>query len=49
PPAAPQNLVIANPSEDGANPIPQWDANTEPDLDHYLVWRGTTPNWKTQP
>ncbi|NIR48339.1 T9SS type A sorting domain-containing protein [candidate division KSB1 bacterium] len=49
PPAAPQNLVIANPSEDGANPILQWDANTEPDLDHYLVWRGTTPNWKTTP
>nr|NIR49658.1 hypothetical protein [candidate division KSB1 bacterium]NIV70681.1 hypothetical protein [Phycisphaerae bacterium]NIS25102.1 hypothetical protein [candidate division KSB1 bacterium]NIT72014.1 hypothetical protein [candidate division KSB1 bacterium]NIU25801.1 hypothetical protein [candidate division KSB1 bacterium] len=49
PPAAPQNLVIANPSEDGANPILQWDANTEPDLNHYLVWRGTTPNWKTTP
>ena len=49
PPAAPNNLIITNPSQDGSNPILQWDANTEPDLNRYLVWRGTTPNWKTTP
>jgi len=49
PPAAPQNLRITNPSSQWANPILLWDANSEPDLDHYLVWRGTTPNWKTIP
>ncbi len=48
-PAAPKNLVITNPGSDGSHPILQWNANTEPDLHHYLVWRGTTPNWKTTP
>ena len=49
PPDAPKNLRITNPSQDGANPVLQWDANSESDLDHYLIWRGTTPNWKTTP
>ncbi len=49
PPGPPQNLVITNPGANGSHPILQWNANTEPDLDHYLVWRGTTPNWKTTP
>jgi hypothetical protein len=47
PPAAPKNLRITNPGQNGAHPILAWDANSEPDLDHYLVWRGWTPNWKT--
>jgi hypothetical protein len=46
-PGAPQNLRITNPGSDGANPILQWNANTEPDLNNYRVWRGWTPNWKT--
>jgi hypothetical protein len=46
-PGAPQNLRITNPGSDGANPVLQWNANTEPDLNNYRVWRGWTPNWKT--
>ncbi len=49
PPAAPQNLHITNPASQWANPILEWDASSEPDLDHYLVWRGSTPNWKKTP
>ncbi|MFQ5675973.1 MAG: FlgD immunoglobulin-like domain containing protein [bacterium] len=40
PPSAPQNLVLVNSGQNGQNPILQWDANTEPDLDHYQIYRG---------
>ncbi|MFQ5583735.1 MAG: FlgD immunoglobulin-like domain containing protein [Calditrichia bacterium] len=40
PPTVPQNLVIANAGQNGQSPILQWDANTEPDLDHYTIYRG---------
>ncbi len=40
PPSAPQNLVLTNAGQNGQNPILQWNANTEPDLDHYGIHRG---------
>ncbi|MFQ5605058.1 MAG: FlgD immunoglobulin-like domain containing protein [bacterium] len=39
-PAATQNLVIVNAGSNGQNPVLQWDANSEPDLDHYTIYRG---------
>lgn len=53
PPAAPKNLVMVNAGSNGQNPILQWDANTEPDLNHYAIYRGnqglpTDPiNWNS--
>ncbi|MFQ5605106.1 MAG: FlgD immunoglobulin-like domain containing protein [bacterium] len=40
PPDAPKNLVITNVGQNGENPVLQWDANTEPDLDNYNIYRG---------
>ncbi len=39
-PAAPQNLVITNAGHNGQHPILHWDANSEPDLSHYQIYRG---------
>ncbi|MFQ6606910.1 MAG: S8 family serine peptidase [Fidelibacterota bacterium] len=41
PPAAPQNLTLTN---EGGNPRLNWDANTEPDLDKYHVYKRLTYN-----
>lgn len=55
PPAAPQNLVITNAGQNGQNVILAWDANTEPDLDHYAIYRGyqddkfSPVNWLSNP
>lgn len=35
PPAAPQDLTVSSVS---GHPYLEWDANTEPDLDHYNIW-----------
>lgn len=48
PPAAPQNLFIVNAGSNGQHPVLQWDANTEPDLDHYNIYRGWQQS-KTDP
>jgi hypothetical protein len=39
PPAAPSNLVMTNAGQVNQNPQLDWDDNTEPDLDHYTVYR----------
>lgn len=41
-PAAPTNLVMTNAGQVGAHPNLDWDDNTEPDLDHYNVYRCTS-------
>jgi len=38
-PDAPTNLVITNAGQVNQNPDLDWDDNTEPDLDHYEVYR----------
>lgn len=54
-PAAPQNLTIVNAGNNGENPILQWDANTETDIQHYAIYKGyqdskTDPiNWNSSP
>ena len=48
PPAAPQNLIITNAGQNGQNVILAWDANTEPDLNHYAIYRGYQDS-KTSP
>jgi len=55
-PAAPQNLVMTNWGQNGQHPHLTWDANTEPDLDHYAIYRGyrdsktdPTIDWDTIP
>lgn len=40
PPAAPQNLVMVNAGNNGENPVLEWDANSEPDLQHYAIYKG---------
>ncbi len=37
PPSAPQNLQMTNWGQNGQHPNLTWDANAEPDLDHYAV------------
>ncbi len=55
PPGPPQNFTILNRTSDGQHPILQWDANTEPDLDHYAIYRGEQEtkadpiNWFSSP
>jgi len=55
PPAAPQNLTLPTRTNDGQHPNLQWDANSEPDIDHYAIYRGyqdskTDPiNWNSTP
>jgi len=45
-PAPPANLRITNAQSQGSSPNLQWNANSEPDLSHYKVWRTTNPvNW----
>ena len=39
PPATPTGLTITNAGQVGQNPNLNWNANTEPDLNHYNVWR----------
>ena len=39
-PQPPQNLQIPNAGQNGQNPILAWDANSEPNLNHYQIYRG---------
>lgn len=51
----PKNLVITNAGSNGQNPVLQWNASSEPNLQYYAVYRGyqdskTSPiNWLTNP
>ena len=55
PPGPPQNLDITNKGQNGQNVILAWDANTEPDFDHYAIYRGyqddkfSPVNWLSNP
>ncbi len=45
PPDRPQNLYIPNRTSNGAKPVVKWDANSEPDLNHYAIYRGYKDSW----
>ena len=40
PPGPPQNLVMPNANQNGQKPFLQWSTNTEPDFNHYQIFRG---------
>jgi len=55
PPDAPQNLTMTNSGQNGQNVNLSWNANTEPDLDRYAIYRGYqysaggSINWLSSP